>query len=212
MGRPALRVHLGWEVRLRWAWSTVLWEGWAGKREAPPSADSSSATREEGQWQEAQPGWGGQLSTCRSAGESESCSVVSDSLWPHGLWNSPGQNTGAGSLSLLQGIFPTQGSNSGLLHCRWILYQPSHQGSPGILEWVPYPFSRGSSQLRDRTQASRIAGGFFTSWATREAGGSCESDDNREHGVHWWTEWECGRSEGALQEHREDDSSQRYEK
>ena len=50
---------------------------------------------------------------------SESCSVVSDSLQPHGLyspWNSPGQNTGVGSLSLLQGIFPTQGSNPGLPH------------------------------------------------------------------------------------------------
>ena len=45
-------------------------------------------------------------------------------------WNSPGQNTGAGSLSLLQGIFPTQESNPGLLHCRQILYQLSHQGSP----------------------------------------------------------------------------------
>ena len=57
---------------------------------------------------------------------SESCSVVSDSLWPHGLyspWNSPGQNTGVGSLSLLQGIFPTQGSNPGLPHCRQILYR-----------------------------------------------------------------------------------------
>ena len=42
---------------------------------------------------------------------------------------------------LLQGIFPTQGSNPGLLHCRWILYQLSHQGSPRILEWVVYPFS-----------------------------------------------------------------------
>ena len=65
--------------------------------------------------------------------ESESRSVVSDSVWPHGLygpWNSPGQNTGAGSLSFLQGIFPTQGSNSGLLHCRWILCQLSHQGNP----------------------------------------------------------------------------------
>ena len=49
--------------------------------------------------------------------ESESCSVVSDSLQPHGLyspWNSPGQSTGVGSLSLLQGIFPTWGSNPGL--------------------------------------------------------------------------------------------------
>ena len=45
-------------------------------------------------------------------------------------WNSPGQNTGVGSLSLLQEIFPTQGSNPGLPHCRWILYQLSHKGSP----------------------------------------------------------------------------------
>ena len=62
--------------------------------------------------------------------KSASHSVVSNSLWPHGLyspWNSPSQNTGVGSLSLLQGIFPTQG-------------------------FLP-----------------RIAGGFFTSWATREA-------------------------------------------
>ena len=60
--------------------------------------------------------------------ESEGRSVVSNSLWPHGLyslWNSPGQNTGVGGLSLLQKIFPTQ--------------------------------------------VSHTAGGFFTSWATREA-------------------------------------------
>ena len=56
-------------------------------------------------------------------------------------WNSPGQNTEVGSLSLLQGIFPTQGSNSGLPHCRRILYQLSHKGSPRILEWVAYSFS-----------------------------------------------------------------------
>ena len=49
------------------------------------------------------------------------------------------------SLSLLQGIFPTQGSNPVLLHCRRILYQLSHKGSPEILEWVAYPFPRGSS-------------------------------------------------------------------
>ena len=57
--------------------------------------------------------------------ESESHSVMSNSLWPHGLyssWNSPGQNTGVGSLSLFQGIFPTQGSNPGLPHCRQILF------------------------------------------------------------------------------------------
>ena len=44
-------------------------------------------------------------------------------------WDSPAQNTGAGSSSLLQGIFPTQGLNPGLLHCKWILYCLSHQGS-----------------------------------------------------------------------------------
>ena len=104
--------------------------------------------------------------------ESESRSVVSDSLQPHGLyspWNSAGQNTGVGSLALLQGIFPTQGSNPGLQHCRQILYQLSHKGSPRILEWVAYPFSRRSSWPRNRTRVSCIAGRFFTNWATREA-------------------------------------------
>ena len=68
--------------------------------------------------------------------ENESSSVVSDSLRPHGLyspWNSPGQNTGVGNLSLLQGIFPTQRSNPGLPHYRWILYQLRLQGSPILL-------------------------------------------------------------------------------
>ena len=70
---------------------------------------------------------------CRAWLLTESRSVVSDSLRPHGLyspWNSPGQNTGVSSRSLLQGIFPTQGSNQGLLHCRQILYKLSYQGSP----------------------------------------------------------------------------------
>ena len=52
----------------------------------------------------------------------------------------------SGYLSLLQGIFPTQGWNPGLPHCRWILYQLSHQGSPRILEWTACPFSKGSSR------------------------------------------------------------------
>ena len=56
----------------------------------------------------------------------ESERVVSNSLRPHGQ-NSAGQNTGVGSQSLLQGIFPTQGSNPGLPHCRRILYQLSHR-------------------------------------------------------------------------------------
>ena len=104
--------------------------------------------------------------------ESESCSAVSDSLQTHGLyspWNSAGQNTGVGSLFLLQGIFPTQGSNPGLLHCRRILYQLSHKRSPRRLEWVAYPFSSRSSWPRNWTRVSCIAGGFFTNWAIKEA-------------------------------------------
>ena len=85
--------------------------------------------------------------------ESESHSVVSNSLRAHGLYSplgSPGQNAGVGSLSLLQGIFPTQGLNPGLLHCGQILYQLSHKGSPRTLEsnrgllhcsWVLYRLS-----------------------------------------------------------------------
>ena len=80
-------------------------------------------------------------------------SVVSDSLWPHGLqparllcpWDYPGNNSGVGCPALFQGIFPTQGANPGLLHCWQILYHLSHQGSPRILKCVAYPFSRASS-------------------------------------------------------------------
>ena len=88
------------------------------------------------------------LAICMSSLKNESHSVVSDSLQPHGLYspqNSPDQITGVGSCSLLQGIFPIQGSNPGLPHCRRILSQLNHQGSPRILEWVAYPFSRESS-------------------------------------------------------------------
>ena len=99
-------------------------------------------------------------------------SVMSDSLWSHGLysqWDSPGQNTGVGTHPLLQEIFPTQESNAGLRHCSQIRYQLSHQGSPRTLEWVAYPSSRGSSHPRNRTMVSCIAGRFFTSWPNREA-------------------------------------------
>ena len=103
---------------------------------------------------------------------SESHSVLSDSLWPPGLyspWHSIGQNTLVGSLSLLQGIFPIQGSNSGLPHCRQILSQLSYKGRLRILEWVAYPFSRGSSWPRNWIRVSCISGRFFTNWAIREA-------------------------------------------
>ena len=76
----------------------------------------------------------GRFLTTKSSGKpwSESCLVVYDPLQPHGLyrpWNSLGQNTGVGSITLLQGIFPTQGLNPGLLHCKKILYHLSYQGN-----------------------------------------------------------------------------------
>ena len=77
-------------------------------------------------------------------------------------WSSPGQNTGVGCLSLLQGIFPTQGSNTGPLHCRQILYQLSHQRSPRILERVAYPFSRGIFPTQEFNQGLLHLGRFFT--------------------------------------------------
>ena len=67
-----------------------------------------------------------------------------------------------------QGIFPNQGSNPGVPHCRRILYQLSYKGSPRTLEWVAYPFSSGSSPPRNWTGVFCIAGGFFTNWAIRE--------------------------------------------
>ena len=93
----------------------------------------------------------------------QSCPILCD-LMGHSPQNSPGQNTAVGSLSLLQWIFPTQRSNPGFPHCRWIIYQLSLKESPGILEWVAYPFSSGSSQPRNRTGISCIAGRFFTNY------------------------------------------------
>ena len=82
--------------------------------------------------------------------ESESQSVMSDILRPHRLyspWSSAGQNTRVGSLSLLQGILPTQGSNPGLPHCRQILYQLSHKASPHSQERPS--FSSGTKVLEE---------------------------------------------------------------
>ena len=67
--------------------------------------------------------------------------------------------------SLLQGIFPTQGSNPGLPHCKQILFHLSHQGSPRILGWGAFLFSRVSSGPRNQPRVSCIAGRFLTSWA-----------------------------------------------
>ena len=113
------------------------------------------------------------LSYCKSLSchlkWSQNCSVVSNSLQPHGLyspWNSPGQNTGVASLSLLQGIFPTQGSNPGLLHCRQILYQLNTReakntgvDSLSLLQWI-FP-------TQESNQGLLHWGGIFTNWALR---------------------------------------------
>ena len=87
----------------------------------------------------------------------QSCLTLCDSMGCS-PWNSSGQNTGVGSLFLLQGVFPIQGLNLGLPHCSQILYQLSHKGNPRILEWVAYPFSSGSSPPRSQTRVSCIVG------------------------------------------------------
>ena len=81
--------------------------------------------------------------------------------------DSLGKNTGVNCYALLQEFFPSQGSNLGLLHCGHILHWLSHQGSPRILQWVAYSFSRESSWPRNQTRVFCIEGGFFTRWATR---------------------------------------------
>ena len=112
--------------------------------------------------------------SCLTLCDPRDCSPPGSSVHGH----PPGKHTGVGCHALLQGIFPTQRLNPSLLHCRWILYHLSHQGSPRILEWVSllqerrellYPFSRGTSQPRNGTGISCIAGGFFTSCVTQEA-------------------------------------------
>ena len=92
----------------------------------------------------------------------ESCQTLCDSTRLLCPWGFSRQNTGVGCHALFQGW------NPGLPHCRGILYQLSHKESQRILEWVAYPFSTGSSQPRNRTGVTCIAGEFFTSWATRE--------------------------------------------
>ena len=112
----------------------------------------------------------------------------SPALWADSLPAEPQgkpKNAGMGSSSLLQQIFPTQESKWGLLYCRQILYQLSHKGSPRILEWVAYPFSSGSSWPRNQIGVSCIAGGFFTSWAMREA--PVLTNEAAKYGVHHGT-------------------------
>ena len=89
----------------------------------------------------------------------QNCAVQHHGLQPIRFLSpgdSPGKNAGVGCHALLQRIFPTQGPSPGRPHCRWILYCPSHRGSPRILKWVVYPFSRGSSRPRNQTRVSWI--------------------------------------------------------
>ena len=104
------------------------------------------------------------IQSCLTRCDLSDCSPPASSV--HG--DSPGKNAGLGIHALFQGIFPTRGSNPGLPHCRRIFYHLNHQGSLRILEWVAYPFCRGTSWPRNWTGVSWIAGGFFTSWATWE--------------------------------------------
>ena len=99
--------------------------------------------------------------------------VVSNSLQPHGLyslWNSlDHQNIGVGSLSLLEGIFSTQGSNPGVPHCRWFFTCWATREAQEYWSVVAYPFSSRSSWSRNPTRVSCFADGYFTCWAIREA-------------------------------------------
>ena len=120
--------------------------------------------------------------------ESESCSVVSSSLWPmdcicivHGILQARILEWLA--FLFYRGFFPTKKLNLGLLRCRRILYQLSLEGSPKILEWIAYPFSSRASQPiaypfssrasqpRNWTGVSCIAGRFCSNWAIRETEG-----------------------------------------
>ena len=74
----------------------------------------------------------------------------------------------SGKLFPSPGDLPNPGIKPRSPHCRWLLYQLSHKGSPRTLEWIAYPFSRGSSWPSNRTGVSWIAGGFFTNWGIKE--------------------------------------------
>ena len=93
----------------------------------------------------------------------QSCPTLCDPNGLYGPCHFLGQSTGVGSVSLLQGIFPTQGSNPGLTHCRRILHQLIRKGNPRIQEWVAY-LTSGSSQPKNHTNPGVpcVAGRFFT--------------------------------------------------
>ena len=123
-----------------------------------------------------------------TAMKSEIGSVTSNSLRPHWLyspWDSPGQNTGVGSLSILQGIFPTQGSSPGLPHCRWILYQLSQQGSL----WIAWGGERQTdTQAGDASSEGLLALSVFIDtpqWLLRPMIVKNRAHPGGQTGRHW---------------------------
>ena len=98
---------------------------------------------------------------------SESCSVMPDSWWP---WNSPGQNTRIGNLSLFQGICPPQGSNPGLPHCRQILYQLSHREAQGLHKAAFNYFKHWNDSVKFVLRISSLY--VFAGWVTRHTWGT----------------------------------------
>ena len=108
-----------------------------------------------------------------------SCSVRSDSLWPHGLQHarlpcpSPSPGACSNSCPLSQWCDPMDYTAHGILQAR-------------ILEWVAFPFSRGSSQLKNQAQVSHTAGRFFTSWVTRGALSNIKFLNKRSHYKNCW--------------------------
>ena len=106
-----------------WTLSCSMWDlvPWPGIEPGTPALGAQSLSH-----------WTTKESESERVKVTQSCLTLFDPMH-YTVWNSPGQNTGVGSLSLLQGIFPTQESNPGLPQCRWILYQQSHKGSPSLI-------------------------------------------------------------------------------
>ena len=107
--------------------------------------------------------------------------VLSNPLWPHGLFFKAPLSMGLLQERILQWVAMLSSRGSSQIRDRTksaalqVDSLPSEAlGSLRILEWVVYPPSRGTSQHRNRTEISCIAGRFFTSWATREARPLCE--------------------------------------
>ena len=143
--RVAAEVDSGgcWCVESFWYFGPRRWR-WAIGRKRPTSVPSETCPF--------------LLADAHMTGELESRAVVSNSLRMQSVEFSRPEHWGNCSVSHLQGIFPTQGSNLGLPHCGRVLYHLSHKGEvPRILEWVAYPFCSNSSRSRNRTGVSCVA-------------------------------------------------------